>query len=128
MSSSRRVIVYPGTFDPLTRGHEDIVRRALNLFDEVIVAVAFNPQKHGLFLPEERVVLLNAAVAATAQLLTFNLAADAALSAFFRARKSGALDCHRHARLKIRPRTLRRRLVNIARHHGDAPERACGLE
>ena len=56
-SSSRRVIVYPGTFDPLTRGHEDIVRRALNLFDEVIVAVADNVPKQPCFSLTERVDL-----------------------------------------------------------------------
>lgn len=38
-------VVYPGTFDPMTRGHEDIVRRAAGLFSEVIVAVAHNPAK-----------------------------------------------------------------------------------
>ena len=38
--SKIRIAVYPGTFDPITLGHEDIVRRAANLFDEVIVAVA----------------------------------------------------------------------------------------
>ncbi len=57
MSTSPRVIVYPGTFDPLTRGHEDIVRRALNLFDEVIVAVADNVPKQPCFNLAERVEL-----------------------------------------------------------------------
>lgn len=57
MSEKRRVIVYPGTFDPLTRGHEDIVRRALRLFDEVIVAVADNVPKQPCFTLIERVEL-----------------------------------------------------------------------
>jgi pantetheine-phosphate adenylyltransferase len=57
MSANRRVIVYPGTFDPLTRGHEDIVRRALRLFDEVIVAVADNVPKQPCFSLAERVEL-----------------------------------------------------------------------
>lgn len=57
MSANRRVIVYPGTFDPLTRGHEDIVRRALRLFDEVIVAVADNVPKQPCFSLVERVDL-----------------------------------------------------------------------
>lgn len=56
-------VIYAGSFDPVTNGHLDVIERAARLCDEVIVAVAFNPQKHGLFLPEERVVLLNAAVA-----------------------------------------------------------------
>ena len=47
--------VYPGTFDPLTMGHEDLVRRAVGLFDQVIVAVAASQGKSPLFDPEERV-------------------------------------------------------------------------
>lgn len=50
-------VVYPGTFDPMTRGHEDIVRRAAGLFSEVIVAVAHNPAKKPFFDLEERVEL-----------------------------------------------------------------------
>ena len=50
-------VVYPGTFDPMTRGHEDIVRRAAGLFSEVIVAVAQNPGKKPFFDLEERVEL-----------------------------------------------------------------------
>ena len=50
-----KTIVYPGTFDPLTRGHEDLVRRALKLFDEVVVAVAVNAAKHPCFDLGERV-------------------------------------------------------------------------
>lgn len=49
--------VYPGTFNPLTRGHEDLVRRASKLFDRVIVAVAASPGKSPLFSLEERVGL-----------------------------------------------------------------------
>lgn len=48
-------VVYPGTFDPLTCGHEDIVRRAAGLFGEVVVAVADNPGKKPLFSVQERV-------------------------------------------------------------------------
>ncbi|MEQ1600228.1 MAG: pantetheine-phosphate adenylyltransferase [Methylophilaceae bacterium] len=48
-------VVYPGTFDPLTRGHEDIVRRAAGLFSEVIVAVAHSPGKKPFFDMAERV-------------------------------------------------------------------------
>ncbi|MCK9201205.1 MAG: pantetheine-phosphate adenylyltransferase [Gallionella sp.] len=47
-------VVYPGTFDPITRGHEDVVRRAAGLFGEVIVAVA-ESRAHTLFTLEERV-------------------------------------------------------------------------
>ena len=48
-------VVYPGTFDPITMGHEDIVRRAASLFSEVIVAVASNPGKKPFFELNERV-------------------------------------------------------------------------
>jgi pantetheine-phosphate adenylyltransferase len=51
--------VYPGSFDPITNGHVDIVRRSLQVFDRVIVAVAFNPNKDSAwFTPEERVGMI----------------------------------------------------------------------
>ena len=48
-------VVYPGTFDPLTRGHEDLIRRAGNLFDEVVVAIAESKNKSPFFDLKERV-------------------------------------------------------------------------
>ena len=53
--------IYPGTFDPVTYGHIDLIRRARKIFDEVIVAVAHNPGKGPLFTVEERVALLRRA-------------------------------------------------------------------
>ncbi len=53
--------IYPGTFDPVTYGHIDLIRRARKIFDEVIVAVAHNPGKSPLFSVEERVRLLKQA-------------------------------------------------------------------
>ena len=53
-----RIAVYPGSFDPPTLGHLDIIRRAAAQFDRVIVCVMFNSEKSGLFTPEERVELL----------------------------------------------------------------------
>lgn len=50
-------VVYPGTFDPITRGHTDLVERAARLFDEVIIAVAASPKKGPLFSLEQRVEL-----------------------------------------------------------------------
>lgn len=52
--------MYPGTFDPITLGHEDIVRRASRLFDRVVVAIAVNPGKEPMFSLEERVELARA--------------------------------------------------------------------
>jgi pantetheine-phosphate adenylyltransferase len=49
--------MYPGTFDPITLGHEDLVRRASRLFDRIVVAVAANPSKAPMFSLEERVAL-----------------------------------------------------------------------
>ncbi len=57
-----RVIVYPGTFDPITCGHEDLVKRALALFDQVIVAVAENTPKVPCFSLDERVELARLAL------------------------------------------------------------------
>jgi pantetheine-phosphate adenylyltransferase len=52
-----RVAIYPGTFDPVTRGHEDLVRRAASLFDRLILAIAESPSKRPLFELAERVEL-----------------------------------------------------------------------
>ena len=54
----KRVAIYPGTFDPVTNGHIDIIRRALNIFDKLIVSVALNPRKNPLFSIEQRVELI----------------------------------------------------------------------
>lgn len=53
-----KIVVYPGTFDPVTNGHIDIVKRAVELFDKVIVTVAQNPSKTCLFSTSERVEML----------------------------------------------------------------------
>jgi pantetheine-phosphate adenylyltransferase len=50
-----RIAVYPGTFDPLTRGHEDLVRRGAKIFDKLVVAVADSPNKKPFFTLDERV-------------------------------------------------------------------------
>ena len=57
-----RTVIYPGSFDPLTNGHLDVVKRAAKLFDRVIVAVASNEEKHPLFSMSERRELLRQAV------------------------------------------------------------------
>ncbi len=55
--------VYPGTFDPITNGHTDLVRRAARLFDKVVVAIAANPTKSPFFPLRERVTMAQAALA-----------------------------------------------------------------
>jgi len=55
--------LYPGTFDPLTRGHEDLVRRCVRLFDHVVVAIAASPRKQPLFPLDQRVALAESVLA-----------------------------------------------------------------
>jgi pantetheine-phosphate adenylyltransferase len=57
-----RTVIYPGSFDPLTNGHLDVIQRAARLFDRVIVAVAENDGKHPLFTLAERAALVKQAV------------------------------------------------------------------
>ncbi len=57
-----RIALYPGSFDPPTKGHEDLIRRSLALCDHLIVAIAVNVSKEPLFTPSERLDMLKAAV------------------------------------------------------------------
>ncbi len=54
----QRIAIYPGSFDPVTNGHIDIVERGLKLFDKIIVAILHNPAKKSLFTVEERIEML----------------------------------------------------------------------
>ncbi|MBW2466068.1 MAG: pantetheine-phosphate adenylyltransferase [Deltaproteobacteria bacterium] len=56
--NNERIVVYPGTFDPITMGHIDIIDRALELFDRVVIAVAKHPSKTPLFSLEERLQMI----------------------------------------------------------------------
>lgn len=58
-----KVAVYPGSFDPITNGHMDVLNRAVSIFDKVIVLVAINPDKKSRFSTEERVEMIKEAVA-----------------------------------------------------------------
>jgi pantetheine-phosphate adenylyltransferase len=60
---SRKIAVYPGSFDPITFGHLDIINRGLKIFDEVIIAVAANSTKNALFTIGERIDLINKVLA-----------------------------------------------------------------
>ncbi|MCG9555679.1 pantetheine-phosphate adenylyltransferase [Vibrio sp. Isolate32] len=54
----KKTVIYPGTFDPITNGHLDLIERATKMFDEIIIAVAASPSKNTLFTLEERVNLV----------------------------------------------------------------------
>ncbi|MEK7828042.1 MAG: adenylyltransferase/cytidyltransferase family protein, partial [Thermodesulfobacteriota bacterium] len=54
----KKIAVYPGSFDPITNGHVDIIKRGLGVFDELIVLIANNPNKKTLFSVEERVWMI----------------------------------------------------------------------
>jgi pantetheine-phosphate adenylyltransferase len=58
----RHLAIFPASFDPVTNGHLDLVQRARAVFDELIVAVATNPDKRGLFSEEERIEMLRAVI------------------------------------------------------------------
>jgi pantetheine-phosphate adenylyltransferase len=64
MSKNKAVAVYPGTFDPITKGHIDIIKRALHIFKSLTVAVAENTKKSPLFTLAERIEMVKEAVAA----------------------------------------------------------------
>lgn len=66
--------IYPGSFDPLTNGHLDIIERSCKLFDEIIVAILVNPEKRPMFSTEERLEMIREVVAPLAKVKvdTFN--------------------------------------------------------
>ena len=74
MSEQSIIAVYPGTFDPITKGHVDLIQRATRLFDQVIVAVADNPTKKATFTLPERVDMASAVTAEidNVQVLSFD--------------------------------------------------------
>jgi pantetheine-phosphate adenylyltransferase len=63
MAHSERIGVYPGTFDPITLGHADIIRRGAKLVDRLIIGVTTNPSKNPLFSPDERIATVKREVA-----------------------------------------------------------------
>lgn len=59
---SHKIAIYPGTFDPITKGHIDLINRALKIFDKIIVAIGENPNKTPLFTLEERIFMIEEAL------------------------------------------------------------------
>jgi pantetheine-phosphate adenylyltransferase len=64
---SRRIALYPGSFDPITNGHLDVVRHAARLADELVVAIGVHPGKAPLFSPEDRIAMLEEVCAPVAR-------------------------------------------------------------
>jgi pantetheine-phosphate adenylyltransferase len=71
MTQSNSIAVYPGTFDPITNGHLDVLRRALGIFDRVIVTIAPNVRKNPLFSAEERMRFIRDALPEFSERLEF---------------------------------------------------------
>ncbi len=55
-------VIYPGSFDPITFGHLDVLERATNLFDKVIITIAVNTRKNAIFTPDERIILIRESI------------------------------------------------------------------
>ena len=65
-NNNRSVVVFPGTFDPITNGHLDVIRRGAGLFDELVIAVGVNPDKKSLLDRNERVEIIRQVVSSMA--------------------------------------------------------------
>ncbi|MBT8495984.1 MAG: pantetheine-phosphate adenylyltransferase [Deltaproteobacteria bacterium] len=70
--SDTKIAVYPGSFDPITLGHLDILTRSLRLFDEVVVAIATNPRKAPLFSVDERIEFIRGSLPAGESRVSFD--------------------------------------------------------
>jgi pantetheine-phosphate adenylyltransferase len=85
----KKIAVYPGTFDPITNGHIDLIERCLRIFDEVIVAIANNPKKMPLFNMKERTEMI---AASTKELRNVKIDAfDGLLVDYARGKKAQAI-------------------------------------
>ncbi len=62
-AGTERIGIYPGTFDPITSGHSDIIRRGAKLVDRLIIGVTTNPSKNPMFTPDERIAMVEREVA-----------------------------------------------------------------
>lgn len=62
-NSGRKIAVFPGQFDPITNGHLDVVRRGAGLFDELVIGVGTNPEKHEMFSQSERLEMIQELIA-----------------------------------------------------------------
>ena len=67
-----KIGIYPGTFDPMTAGHMDIIKRSLRIVDNLVIAVANNINKDSLFSIQERIKIINADISAVNELMSWN--------------------------------------------------------
>ena len=103
--TKRTLAVFPGTFDPITNGHVDVIRRGAGLFDELVVAVGDNPEKASLLSAEQRVAVVREVVAGLGNVkvvsysgLTVDLARRLGAAALLRGLRSAA-DLHFEAQV-----------------------------
>lgn len=76
-----KTAVYPGSFDPITFGHMDIAKRALKVFDHLIIVVSVNPNKHNLFTADERVEMVKLALADVVDKIDVQISNDLSVNA-----------------------------------------------
>ena len=86
-----RIGVYPGTFDPITRGHRDIIRRGAKLVDKLIIGVTTNPSKNPMFTPEERMDMVTRELAEMGLQNTEVVGFDALLMKFAKAQGANVI-------------------------------------
>lgn len=90
MSSQHRIGIFAGTFDPLTKGHLNLIERSSHLFDEVIVVIAVNTSKNTLFTVEERIQLVTESVKHLDN-ITVDTLKDGLIANYYKEKKATAL-------------------------------------
>jgi pantetheine-phosphate adenylyltransferase len=115
----QRIAIYPGSFDPVTNGHLDIIKRGLKLFDRVIVAIMHNPAKESLFTVEERREMLKISLKSFSNIeidtfngLTVNYAAEKKAHAILRGMRAVS-DFEYEFQLALMNRRLNREIQTV---------------
>ncbi len=115
----QRIAIYPGSFDPVTNGHLDIIKRGLKLFDQVIVAIMHNPAKESLFTVEERREMLKISLKSFSNIeidtfngLTVNYAAEKKAHAILRGMRAVS-DFEHEFQLALMNRRLNREIQTV---------------
>ena len=115
----QRIAIYPGSFDPVTNGHLDIIKRGLKLFDQVVVAIMHNPAKESLFTVEERREMLEISLKSFSNIeidtfngLTVNYAAEKKAHAILRGMRAVS-DFEYEFQLALMNRRLNREIQTV---------------